>query len=258
MNCLLETVAGAYLHVRSRFAPRINGEDLLGDAEDNLEACRASLVARELDVEHQCESLARAALAKKRLGDIPGARFAIQVPSFFFEATHTHPFPQPLTPSPFPQERRRAIARLDKLRNGVALIDRQLDALRNSELDKELMNSLRVSNQAMKKAGLGDGVEEAETVMNELDNQIREASELTSVLATPLADLSAGGAGVTGLDDELARELDLELGLLETTEPPRPTATPPTPVAALPLPPPPAPAPVPAIAPHQVSSMMDW
>ena len=69
------------------------------------------------------------------------------------------------------------------------------------------MCSLRASNQAMKRAGLGAGVEEAESVMTELDEQIREASELTSVLATPLAD--AAGPAPGGLDEDLARELDM-------------------------------------------------
>jgi hypothetical protein len=114
-----------------------------------------------------------------------------------------------------PQERRRAVARLEKLRNGIGLIDKQLDALRSSELDKELMNSLRASNEAMKRAGIGIGVEDAEKVMNELDDQIRDASELTITMATPLADAVGPGMMMSDLDDELSRELDEELGLLE-------------------------------------------
>ena len=68
------------------------------------------------------------------------------------------------------------------------------------------MRSLRDSSTAMKKAGLGVGIEEAETVMTELDDQIREASELTSVLATPI---------VQDADD---LDLDAELGLLESED----------------------------------------
>ena len=88
------------------------------------------------------------------------------------------------------------------------------------------MCSLRASNQAMKKAGLADGVAEAEKVMGELDDQIREASELTSVLAEPLTDHTLGMGAGPGIDDELNRELDEELGLLEsetvaTIAPPR-------------------------------------
>ena len=100
------------------------------------------------------------------------------------------------------QERRRAKVRLDKIRGGLGLLDKQLDALRSSELDKELMQSLKQSSQAMKNAGLGSGAVEAESVMNELDGQLRDAEELTSVLATPLQD------------DDGAIDVDAELDLI--------------------------------------------
>jgi len=180
MNCLYEAVAGAYVRARSRMLPA--PEDDLNDAEENLEACRAGLVAREADLSRQAEKLFKSAADKKRLGDVSGARFALQ-------------------------ERKRALARMEKVRNGVALLDKQLDALRSSELDKELMNSLKLSSQAMRKAGIGQGVEETERVMNELDDQMREASELTTVLSTPLA------AGPGEDADDL--DVDEELGLIQ-------------------------------------------
>ena len=120
------------------------------------------------------------------------------------------------------------------------------------------MCSLRASNQAMKKAGLADGVAEAEKVMGELDDQIREASELTSVLAEPLTDHTLGMGAGPGIDDELNRELDEELGLLEseTTATIAPQAPPravePTPT---PTPPPRAAEPTP---PRYAPPMMDW
>jgi hypothetical protein len=79
MNCFLETIAGAYLQVRSRFAPPLSDEDLLGDAEENLESYRGTLLARERDLTYQSDSLARAALARKKAGDLDAARFAIKV-----------------------------------------------------------------------------------------------------------------------------------------------------------------------------------
>lgn len=78
MNCLYETVAVAYLQVWARFAPPPNGDDLLCDAEENLEECRSGLVAREKELAHQCEALGRMALGKRRAGDAPAARFAMQ------------------------------------------------------------------------------------------------------------------------------------------------------------------------------------
>jgi hypothetical protein len=176
MNCLYETLAEIYLRTRARFIPEV--EDTVTDAEENLEACRASLSAKEREISARCSDLARDAMRRRNAGDLPAARVHLQ-------------------------ERRRCTARLDKLRNGVALLDKQLDALRSSELDKELMHSLRVSNQAMKKAGIGIGVEEAENVMTALDEQIREASDITTVLATPLLP-DENDIDETDIDAELA------------------------------------------------------
>ena len=161
MNCFYEVMAELYLRTRARFIPDVDDDSDVTDAEENLEACRANLAAKEREVDAHCTSLAREALRRRDAGDPHTARIRLQ-------------------------ERRRHVARLEKLRNGVALLDKQLDALRSSELDKELMNSLRMSSHAMKKAGIGIGIEEAETVMTQLDDQIREASDITSVLATPL------------------------------------------------------------------------
>ncbi len=77
----METIAGAYLQVRSRFAPPRSGDDdMLGEAEENLESYRGTLLARERDLSYQCDTLARTAVAKKKANDVPAARFAVQVP----------------------------------------------------------------------------------------------------------------------------------------------------------------------------------
>jgi hypothetical protein len=180
MNCLYEAVAGAYVRARCKLMPP--SDDDLEDAEENLESCRAGLAGREADLVRQADKLGKSAADKKRQGDLSGAKFALI-------------------------ERKRTVARIEKIRNGIALLDKQLDALRASELDKQLMDSLKKSSQAMRKAGIGQGLEEAESVMNELDDQMREASELTTVLATPLVN-STGEE-----DDEL--DIEEELGLIE-------------------------------------------
>jgi len=56
------------------------------------------------------------------------------------------------------------------------------------DLDKKLMRTLKVSSEALKQAGVGTGVKDAEDVMKELDEQMRQSSELTSVLAGPISD----------------------------------------------------------------------
>ena len=76
----------------------------------------------------------------------------------------------------------------------------------------------------------GSDAEEAETVMNKLDDQMVEASELTAVLATPMAQDS--------MTDDL--DVEAELGLLRTDL----------------LPPAPAPEPVRTVAPEAPRSMV--
>jgi hypothetical protein len=64
--------------------------------------------------------------------------------------------------------------------------------------------TLKASTNAMRKAGITLGVQEVESVMTELDVQMREVQDVTEVLANPLNTLSA--------EEE---DLDAELELLE-------------------------------------------
>ena len=45
-------------------------------------------------------------------------------------------------------ERRRVIERLDQMRNGLSLVDAQIEATRMSELDREITERLRASTPA--------------------------------------------------------------------------------------------------------------
>lgn len=178
MNCFYEMLASTFLNIRTRFIPRLD-EDDLGDAEDTLESCRNSLLTREEAMALECTALGKEALTRRRAGDVQGAKVKLI-------------------------ERRRTQQRLDRLRTGLMMVDKQLDALRSSELDKELMQSLRLSSQAMKNAGIGSGLEDAEHVLSELDDQMREATEFTSVLTSPLTQMEE--------DDDI--DVDAELGLV--------------------------------------------
>jgi hypothetical protein len=164
MNCFLETIASIWM-LSVRASPIISqAEECEAGIHDSLESCRNSLETRETDLAEGCRRLGREALRRRQAGDIQGAKAKMM-------------------------ERKRALKRLDKLRGSLALVDAQLDALRTTELDKELMQALLASSAALKKAGVGKGVKEAEAVMSELDEQLRESGELTSVLAGGLQDM---------------------------------------------------------------------
>jgi len=179
MNCLLEAVASVYLTARARLMADPVEEEVFS-AQDNLENCRRTMEGREFEYLEEARRLSEAALAYKRVGNQTGARTRIL-------------------------ERRRVIRRLEKLRSGMGLVDAQLDAIRSSELDREIMLTLRASSSAMKKAGIGAEVINVEQVMTDLDETMRETQELTHALAVPLSH---------GDDDE---ELDAELQWLEET-----------------------------------------
>ena len=155
-------------------------------AQEGLEQCRRNMEARERELQGLMHRLSEDALVKRRAGDILTARSKLL-------------------------ERKRVQKRLERLRHGLDLVDTQLDAIKTSELDKEIMLTLRASTSAMKKAGITLGVQEVEAVMTELDEQMREVQDVTTALSNPLmANAQAlGGAGVTLEDAELDAELDL-------------------------------------------------
>jgi hypothetical protein len=180
MNCLLEAVAGFWMHVRRQVVTEPVDEEVVS-AQDGLEQCRRNMEGREREFQLAIMRLGEEALVKKREGDLPSARAKMV-------------------------ERRRCTKRLERLRHGLDLVDTQLDAIKTSELDKEIMLTLKASTIAMRKAGINLGVQEVETVMSELDEQMREVQDITSVLSGPMQGPS------TSVEEA---DLDAELGLLE-------------------------------------------
>jgi hypothetical protein len=176
MNCLLEAAASLWLGVRRRVVTEPPEEEVM-TAQEGLEQCRRNMEGRERELLLSITRLSDEALTKKRAGDLLAARGKVQ-------------------------ERRRVQKRLERLRHGLDLVDTQLDAIKTSELDKEITLTIKASTAAMRKAGITLGVQEVENVMSELDEQMREVQDITEVLANPL----------NGSEDA---DLDAELDLLE-------------------------------------------
>ena len=156
---------------------------LTSAAQDGLESCRRSMEAREVEYLEEARRLGASALVAKRAGNRVLARTRVL-------------------------ERRRVVKRLDKLRNGLSLVDAQIEAIRMSELDREIVESLRASTTAMKKAGIGAAIEDAERLLGDMDEQLKDTQDLTSVLSTPLNQAAT----------EEEADLDLELEWLEPLE----------------------------------------
>jgi septation ring formation regulator EzrA len=179
MNCLLEAVASLWMSARRQVVTEQVEEEVM-TAQEGLEQCRRNMEGRERELQAVIQRLGEEALCKKREGDVVTARGRLL-------------------------ERRRCGKRLERLRHGLELVDSQLDAIKTSELDKEIMLTLKASTAAMRKAGINLGVQEVESVMSELDEQMREVQDITSVLSTPMIAV----AGTTAEEADLDAELDL-------------------------------------------------
>jgi hypothetical protein len=160
MNCFLEAVATFWLRCRHTVVKEHIEEEVFS-AQDGLEQCRRNMENSERELQVAIQRMSKDALAKKRAGDRQAARSKLL-------------------------ERRRAYKRLERLRYGLDLVDAQIDAIRTSELDKQIMITLRSSTAAMKKAGITLGVAEAENVLSEMDEQIREVNDVTSALSSQM------------------------------------------------------------------------
>ena len=183
MNCFLEAMATLWITARRQVITEPVEEEVVS-AHEGLEQCRRNMEGRERELQVVIMRLSEEALAKKREGDVLMARAKLV-------------------------ERRRCTKRLERLRHGIELVDTQIDAIKTSELDKEIMLTLKASTSAMRKAGINLGVQEVETVMSEIDEQMREVQDITDVLSNPLIGQSGGVASTLAEDADLDAELDL-------------------------------------------------
>jgi hypothetical protein len=207
MNCLLEAMATVWITAKRQVVAEPVIEEV-ASAYEGLEQCRRNMQGRERELQVHIDRLTSEAITKKHEGDLSQARARIQ-------------------------ERRRCTKRLERLRHGLDLVDSQLDAIKTSELDKEIMLTLKASSNAMRKAGIHLGVQEAENVMAEIDEQMRDAQDVTDVLSNPLVT-GVGSAPSVTVDEA---DLDAELDLLEETGRNQATAGSTTPDQTVSLPP---------------------
>ena len=115
------------------------------------------------------------------------------------------------------KERKRYKQRLEKVQNSISVMDKHIDTLQSSELDKIIYDSLKLSSQALKKNVQSVKVYDVENVMSELDDHILEAGEVNQVLCAPLQtdDMGIIEEESELLEDDEVREL---LGLAEKSE----------------------------------------
>ena len=158
MNCLLESVAGIYIGMQQRLFIK-TGDDPLQKAQEDLEVCKWQLQERADELQTTSTALCQDALSKKRLGQVQPALQKFQ-------------------------EYKRCHAQLVKVTNGIGLLNQQLDILHTNDLDKQIMHSLKTSTNAMRAAGIESTAKEADNVMVELEDQVRESENLSNIFSS--------------------------------------------------------------------------
>ena len=166
MNCLLESVAGIYIGMQQRLFIK-TGDDPLQKAQEDLEVCKWQLQERADELQTTSTALCQDALSKKRLGQVQPALQKFQ-------------------------EYKRCHAQLVKVTNGIGLLNQQLDILHTNDLDKQIMHSLKTSTNAMRAAGIESTAKEADNVMVELEDQVRESENLSNIFSSPLEVVDEG------------------------------------------------------------------
>ena len=174
LSPFFEVFASIWISAKSIFVKE-PPEEQINTARDNLERCKENIEKSIALKRTQLLKVSKEAVACKRMGDKAGAKIKIQ-------------------------ERMTLISNIEFAQVRLNRVTRQIDAIQTSELDKEVMLSLKASSDALKRAGVMMPVNEVETIVTELDEQIRDIQDTGMVLEAPV--------GVRSTED-----MDLEMEL---------------------------------------------
>eukprot|EP00283_Hemiselmis_rufescens_P018052 CAMPEP_0173441704 /NCGR_PEP_ID=MMETSP1357-20121228/24099_1 /TAXON_ID=77926 /ORGANISM="Hemiselmis rufescens, Strain PCC563" /LENGTH=165 /DNA_ID=CAMNT_0014407299 /DNA_START=12 /DNA_END=505 /DNA_ORIENTATION=+ len=98
---------------------------------------------------------------------------------------------------------------LYRLQGTMMLIETHMNTIQGVELDKSILDTLRASGDALKRLGVESGVQTAEDVVADVQNQVDAAAEITSVIASGSISGVMSMGGADGMDEEeLQRELN--------------------------------------------------
>ena len=172
-SCWQEAISALWIGLTSNY--RLMYEDKAMEAEDQLTRLLQQLDRREESMEATRAKVKQEALAL-RATDKGRCRTKVM-------------------------EHKRLGAQLDRLVSYRDMVMQHIDALRNTELNKSLIDTLKESSKTLKAMGITDGVKQAEDVVSDISNSIANVNELTSVLGQP----------IHVEDGDLETELDLLL-----------------------------------------------
>lgn len=149
-----------------------------------LESADAKIHTMEISMERKIQKLTSEAIVCKAGGDMAGARKKLQ-------------------------ERKTVYGHIEKLRSSQNIISMNLFAVRNAELNKSLVSTLKATGEAMKILAPQEttDIKQVEDVMFDLEDHVKRSKEVDDLLSKPVTNDSMLG---TDSDD-----IDLELELLQ-------------------------------------------
>lgn len=186
-SCWEEAISALYIGVTGRF--RLTYEDRALEAEEKLDKLLRQLERREQTLgdtraKHRAEALSLRhdrVRARNKVLDL-----------------------------------KRATAELQRITSYRETVLQHMDALKNTELNKSLIQTLSESSRTLRDLGVMDGVRQAEAVVQDVEASMMQVQELTSVLAAPMPSMMelSGTYSNEDLDEELDRLLnDEDLGV---------------------------------------------
>lgn len=180
-SCWQEAFSALFIAFSGKY--RLNYADQALEAEDQLSRLVTQLDKREELLRQSIHSTAQEALKLKEK-DRPRCKLKVQ-------------------------EYKRAQQQLARLISYKDTISVHMDALRNTELNKTLINALQESSKTLRNMGIVEGVRQAELVVSDVETSMAQAQELSQVLNQPLNSNSINITEIE-LEDELKQLLDDE------------------------------------------------
>jgi hypothetical protein len=180
-SCWQEALSSLFIAFSGKY--RLNYADQALEAEDQLSRLLIQLDKREESLRVSIQSCAQEAI---KLKEKDRARCKLKV-----------------------QEYKRAQQQLARLITYRDTISIHMDALRNTELNKTLINALQESSKTLKSMGIVEGVRQAELVVSDVETSMAQAQELSQVLNQPL-NLNTLHYSEHEFEEELKQLLDEE------------------------------------------------
>lgn len=185
MNCFIESVASLWIHSLRVFGFRMSNVDLISDAKEQLRST--------IEIVNQQTKTLRMELddIKVNIKSRPKGTPATAMRKLLLQA-------------------RKKRLEIDSLMNKSLIMESQLDALENNEVNKTVLHTLQTSAQALRDMGLQNDLLRADNVISELEEGLNQVNDINSTVST----------GVCQLDLNLSEEdLNEELNLLFSDQP---------------------------------------